>query len=392
MHQRIVEARRTPRRMTHARARFLDGSLQKQLSAVTDLSCEGAFLESALDFSTTDRYEIELTLPTVGKTVNVGVRVMRTTDRGVGVRFESMSSRTRSVLRSYAGYYELDDAMASVQKALGDAVGGNLLPLSHPGEVYELLQAAVDQRTPVTVLDPTRRFRSFSARLDALDGEVDVGEPAFVLADSERPLRPGTMAVYIAFFVTPLCYAFEALVREEDGRQTILFPERLYVTERRAAQRNSTSGEVCVLTVPQLELEVRMPLIERGAKGASIQVDDRVLLVPGMRLPAFRIEKADGSSVGVDSATVRYVRKLGVGYRAGLRFEVRGEREGLEPEVQVRDLQKGLWSRWQLRFQKARALLSGWFGRKRDEAAGTQLNVVRCRNRLGNEVVGLLDA
>ncbi|HYO11795.1 MAG TPA: hypothetical protein VE685_01200, partial [Thermoanaerobaculia bacterium] len=46
--------------------------------------------------------------PTLPKPIVVTARVVRSSHEGIGVRFEEVSARDRALLRSHAGFYEMD--------------------------------------------------------------------------------------------------------------------------------------------------------------------------------------------------------------------------------------------------------------------------------------------
>ncbi|HEY6552634.1 MAG TPA: PilZ domain-containing protein, partial [Vicinamibacteria bacterium] len=122
---RSSDGRSSPRRRTLARVRLFEGPALGEGPAregiiATDLSADGAFLRSARPLGFGERVRLSLEVPTDPQPIELTARIVRVTPDGVGVRFEEVSARDRARLRAYAGFYEMDEAIVRVQRALGD--------------------------------------------------------------------------------------------------------------------------------------------------------------------------------------------------------------------------------------------------------------------------------
>src|SRR5690348_12202048 len=128
---RSSDGRISPRRRTLARVRLFEGPALGDGTVATDLSADGAFLRGSRPALAArgERLRLSLEIPTDPRPIELSARVVRVTSEGVGVRFEEVSARDRARLRAHAGFYEMDEAIVRVQRALGDVIPGNLLPL-----------------------------------------------------------------------------------------------------------------------------------------------------------------------------------------------------------------------------------------------------------------------
>src|SRR5215207_10025822 len=133
------EERRSPRRRTLTNVRILEGPELGGGLRATDLSADGAFLRTPLAVAPDVRLRLSLEIPTDPRPIVVTARAVRSSPEGIGVRFEEVSSRDRARLRAHAGFYEMDEAIVRVQRALGDLIPGNLLPLGEPSEIRTIL-------------------------------------------------------------------------------------------------------------------------------------------------------------------------------------------------------------------------------------------------------------
>ncbi|HYO13480.1 MAG TPA: PilZ domain-containing protein, partial [Thermoanaerobaculia bacterium] len=102
------EGRRSPRRRTLTAAQVLEGPELGGPLLATDLSADGAFLRSPTAVAPEVRLRLSLEIPTLPKPIVVTARVVRSSHEGIGVRFEEVSARDRALLRSHAGFYEMD--------------------------------------------------------------------------------------------------------------------------------------------------------------------------------------------------------------------------------------------------------------------------------------------
>lgn len=390
------QTRKSPRRRTLIKARVLDGpDLGPDLLA-TDLSADGAFIRNAKAPEEVGSLRLSLVLPTDSRPIEVAAKLVRRSEAGIGVRFEEISARDRARLRGHAGFYEMDEAMVRLQRALGDLIPSNLLPLGEGSEIQAVLRQAVDRALPVRVIAPGRGFKPVRGFLE----ELRVGDDAGGFSDGasvrlqvgEDDLETGTSAYYLAFSVPPLHYAFEGLVLEPGPRPRLLVPERIYLTERRGQRREPVEGAWCELPAPWApEGHLELPVLDLGELGVSVSIPPGSPLVPGTRLPAFDIVN-DGERRRVDGATVRYVVPTsGESLRAGLRLERAEQERDTFQKVKRAVRQRGIRST----IMRSVSLLGGKFVgllRRPDRRYAGGVEVVSYRNSLGNSVVGIIDA
>src|SRR6185369_15437209 len=280
---RSNEERRSPRRRTLAAVRVLEGPELGRSLMATDLSADGAFLRTPLAVAPDVRLRLALEIPTDPRPIELTARAVRSSPEGIGVRFEEVSARDRARLRSHAGFYEMDEAIVRVQRALGDLVPGNLLPLGEPSEIRTLLQSVAERGLPLTAIRPGRGFNPVPCRAVAWEPEGPHG--ATLRLDVAAP--PRTRVLYLAFADAPLFYALEGIVLSVRGGETeVMVPERVYLTERRAERRAGPRSAFCELAAPHLpEGRLRLPVMDLGEGGASVRLAAASALVPGARLP-----------------------------------------------------------------------------------------------------------
>ncbi len=396
---RSNEERRSPRRRTLAAVRILEGPDLGQEIVATDLSADGAFLRSPAAVAPDVRLRLSLEIPTDPRPIAVTARAVRSSHEGIGVRFEEVSARDRARLRAHAGFYEMDEAIVRVQRALGDLVPGNLLPLGEPSEIRTILQGLVERRLAMTAIRPGRGFEPVECRAVAY---APAGPHGASLRLDLPPASSGkkTRVLYLAFSDPPLFYALEGIVlAPEAGGMApgaagteVMIPERIYLTERRAERRASLRSAFCDLAAPHLPGgRLRLPVMDLGEGGASVRLEAAAALVPGARLPAFTLE-SEGSRREIPGATVRYLSALdGGGVRAGLRFD-----EGEAERDSFRDLQHhAVRGGLAARLTRTVSLLGGKVAalvRRPHRADEGGVEVVRYKNRRGDLVAAIVDA
>ncbi len=201
------EERRSPRRRTLAGVRILEGPELGGGLLVTDLSADGAFLRTPAAVAPDVRLRLSLEIPTDPRPIPLTARVVRSSPDGIGVRFEEVSARDRARLLAHAGFYEMDEAIVRVQRALGDLIPGNLLPLGEPSEIEAILRGAVEKKLPITAILPGRGFKPIPCRAVSFGSTARHG--ASLRLDLVPPSRPRVL--YLAFSDPPLFYAFEGI-------------------------------------------------------------------------------------------------------------------------------------------------------------------------------------
>jgi ubiquinone/menaquinone biosynthesis C-methylase UbiE len=383
---RSSDGRISPRRRTLARVRLFEGPALGDGAVATDLSADGAFLRGsrpAKSASRGDRLRLSLEIPTDPQPIEVAARIVRVTSDGIGVRFEEVSARDRARLRAHAGFYEMDEAIVRVQRALGDVIPGNLLPVGERSEVEAILRSAIERGAPMTAVQPGRGFKTLDCRLLAFEDD---------LLRLDLPLEEKHRVIYLAFSDSPLHYAFEGILAEPGARPALLVPERIYLTERRSARRSHRPDNAwCELAAPYVAGgKIRFPLLDVGEGGASVRLPAHAAWVPGTHLPPFTLDMG-GERRRVPGATVRYVSLADDGtLRAGLRFGGEVDRDTFQ-DLKRHQLKGGLAAR----LSRTVSFLGGKvarFVRRPDRRTAEGVEVVRYRNRSGQTVAGIVDA
>jgi ubiquinone/menaquinone biosynthesis C-methylase UbiE len=386
---RSNEERRSPRRRTLASVHILEGPPLGDPLVATDLSADGAFLRSPAAVAPDVRLRLSIEIPTDPKPIVVTARAVRSSPDGVGLRFEEVSARDRARLRSHAGFYEMDEAIVRVQRALGDLAPGNLLPLGEPSEIRTVLENLIDRGLEVTAIRPGRGFQPATCRAVAYEPEGLHG--ASLRLDLTVP--PRTRVVYLAFSDPPLLYALEGIVIAGEGPgTTVMAPERIYLTERRSVRRAMLREAFCDLSAPHLPGgRLRLPVMDLGEGGASVRLGAGAALVPGARLPGFVLE-AEGGRREVAGATVRYLSALDDGgVRAGLRFDEGEAGRDSFRELKHHEVRGGFTAK----ISRTVSFLGGKvasFVRRPRRAEEGGVEVVRFKNRRGDMVAGIVDA
>ena len=385
---RSNEARRSPRRRTLAAVRILEGPDFGGGLLATDLSADGAFLRTPAAVAPDVRLRLSLEIPTDPRPIPLTARVVRSSAEGIGVRFEEVSARDRARLLAHAGFYEMDEAIVRVQRALGDLIPGNLLPLGEPSEIQTILQNLVERSLPITVITPGRGFKPMTCRAVAYE-EGRHGAALRLDFSLSSPPR----VLYLAFTEPPLCYALEGILLARAGEPVeLMVPERIYLTERRTERRAFLRNTFCDLAAPHLpDGRLRLPVMDLGEGGASVRLEPATALVPGTRLPAFTLE-VEGGRREIAGATVRYLTAQDDGsLRAGLRFdEGDGERDSFR-ELKRHAARGGLATKLSRTVSFLGGKVASFVRRPGHQEEGG-VEVVRYRNRRGDTVAGIVDA
>jgi ubiquinone/menaquinone biosynthesis C-methylase UbiE len=389
------EERRSPRRRTLAAVRILEGPDLGGGLVATDLSADGAFLRVPVAVAPDIRLRLSIEIPTDthgDRPIVVTARTVRSSPAGIGVRFEEVSARDRARLRAHAGFYEMDEAIVRVQRALGDLIPGNLLPLGEPSEIRTVLQKLVERALPATAIQPGRGFKPIPCQAVALEST----HPHGTVLRLDLGTAPASRVLYLTFSDLPLSYALEGIVVGTGADipvAEVMVPERIYLTERRTERRSSSLRRAfCDLAAPHAPGgRLRLPVLDLGEGGASVQLPAAAVLVPGTHLPSFTLE-VEGERREVGGATVRYLTALDDGgLRAGLRFDEGDLDRDSFRELKRHTLRGGLATR----LSRTVSFLGGKvasFVRRPGKITEGGVEVVRYKNRRGDRVAGIVDA
>ncbi len=390
------EERRSPRRRTLAAVHILEGPELGGGLVATDLSADGAFLRAPVAVAPDVKLRLSIEIPTDDRPILVTARAVRSSPAGIGVRFEEVTARDRARLRAHAGFYEMDEAIVRVQRALGDLIPGsliscNLLPLGEPSEIRMVLQKLVERALPATAIQPGRGFKPIPCQAVALDTHNSHGN----VLRLDLGMAAASRVLYLTFSDPPLSYALEGIVVGtgfDIPIVEVMVPERIYLTERRTERRSSLRRAFCDLAAAHAPGgRLRLPVLDLGEGGASVQLPPDAALVPGTHLPAFTLE-VEGERREVGGATVRYLTALDDGgLRAGLRFDEGDLERDSFRELKRHTLRGGLATR----LSRTVSFLGGKVAavvRRPGRTTEGGVEVVRYKNRRGDRVAGIVDA
>lgn len=385
--EQINEARRAYRRKTLAVATGFAGQPIDEKTLVTNISLNGAYIRTDNPLPVGARFVSQILLPNgFKKPIKVGGRVVRSDDCGIGVVFEDLQSRDRSLLRGYASFLELDDTVVSLQESIPDLLSGNLLPISERLSIQERLQAAAERDVKILVSLSATSGRWFEARLDFTSGILN-------LRDLEQPIPEKSNVIYCAVLDGPLHAVFEGLVAEHGEHPKILLPERMYHNDRRCSRRMQAEGAWLRLQAPHsMDGVIEIPAVDVSEGGCSVLLPKGSVVAVGMRYPAIELTEK-GKISHHDGATVtRIIPSEQEGYwQIGLNFiDSTMERDAFS-QIQNRTVRSSHWTSLKrlagLTCKKATSL----FGVK-VRAARNQIHVCRYKNTRREQVVGIADA
>jgi ubiquinone/menaquinone biosynthesis C-methylase UbiE len=381
------EARRASRRKTLAIVTTLDGQPTDTNTLMMNISLSGAYIRTDHPPPVGTRFMSQILLPNGFKNpIIVGGRVVRSDDYGIGVVFEDLQSRDRSLLRGYASFLELDDTVVSLQNSIPNVLDGNLLPISEKQWIRERLHAAAQCDVKILVALSATSGSWFEARLDFTPDILN-------LRDLERPIPEKNNVIYCAVLDGPLHAVFEGLVVEHGDHPKILFPERMYHNDRRCSRRMLAEGTWLSFQAPHTsDGVIRIPAVDVSEGGCSVLLPKNSLIAVGMRFPA--IELLEGQKISRhDGATVTRIVPAGQeGYwQIGLNFiDSTIERDAFS-KIQNRTVRSTPWANLKrlggLTSKKVADLLG-----VKAESARKQVYVCRYNNTRREQVVGIVDA
>jgi len=378
------ESRRAYRRKTLARVSSPDG--RRDDAMMMDISPGGAYIRTDKPLPVGARFVSRVFLPDGAKRpLEIGGRVVRTDERGMGVVFEDLQSRDRSLLRGYASFFDLDDAVVSLQASNPDALRGNLLPIGDGQFIRERLHDAAGRDVRILV--------ALSVKAGPwIGGRLGFAEDVLILRELERPIPEKTNVIYCAILDGPLRSVFEGFIVEHGENPRVLFPERMYHNDRRCSRRMLSEGAWLSISAPNSGGgSIRLPVLEASEGGCSVLAPPEGLLAVGMRFPACELHDGHKTSRH-DGATIARIEPVQQAeyWLLGLNFiDAAVERDSFS-HIQELVIKSSRWAGIQrlagLARRKAADLLGG------APPAGNQVHVCRYKNTRGEQVVGIIDA
>jgi ubiquinone/menaquinone biosynthesis C-methylase UbiE len=381
------EAPRAFRRQTLAKVSAMDGHPGNANTLMMNISLSGAYIRTDNPPPVGTRFVSQIFLPNgYKKPIKVGGLVVRSDHSGIGVVFEDLQSRDRSLLRGYTSFHDLDDAVVSLQESIPDILSGNLLPISDKQLIHERLYAADKNAVKILIALSAKSGPRFEARLD-------YSPDTLVLRDLERPVPENTNVIYCAILDGALHAVFEGLVSEHGEQPKIFFPERMYHNDRRSSRRIPAEETWLSVQAPHAEDGViRIPAVDVSEGGCAVLVPQDSLITVGMRFPAIELHEGQKTSRHDGATVTRIVPAEQAGYwQIGLNFiDSTIERDAFS-QIQNRSVRSSHWANLKRLAGLTRKKAADLFG-VRAPSTRNQVYVCRYKNTRREQVVGIVDA
>ena len=383
---RYDESRRADRRQTLATVSVINGPEFESTATVTNLSLEGAFIETIMEHPIGTRFTFDIDLPTArGHSIKVGGKVVRQETDGLGVRFDDMQSRDRSRIKQYARFSEMDDTVVHVQRSMSKLIKGNLLPISDREAIEERLKNAADNRLKALIVDPARKAEPIWAH-------IGLSEKGLRLCDMERPIKERVKVVYIIVFDGPLHFMFEGLLAEHGPTPLILEPQRMYHNERRSGNRMVVKNAWMEFEAPDLDGgNLCLPLVDLSERGCAIRASRESLIMPGMSFPAFMIRQSNRTSPYQGATVKRIIPTNDAEWLVGLNFSEQLNDRNVFTDIRQRSIKPKLWISLARFSGFAREKFRGLI-KKEKKPVKNSVYVTRYKNNRGDSVASLLNA
>ena len=385
--EQTKEARRAFRRQTLAKVTAMDGHPGNANTLMMNISLGGAYIRTDNPPPVGTRFVSQIFLPNgYKKPIKVGGRVVRSDHRGIGVVFEDLQSRDRSLLRGYTSFHDLDDAVVSLQESIPDILSGNLLPISDRQLIHERLHAAAKNAVKILIALSAKSGPWFEARLD-------YSPDTLILRDLERPLPENTNVIYFAILDGALHAVFEGLVSEHGEHPKLFFPERMYHNDRRSSRRIPAEEAWLSVQAPHTgDGVIRIPAVDVSEGGCAVLVPQDSLITVGMRFPAIELIEGQKTSRHDGATVTRIVPAEQAGYwQVGLNFiDSTIERDAFS-QIQNRTVRSSHWANLKRLAGLTRKKAADLFGVKAPSARN-QVYVCRYKNTRREQVVGIADA
>jgi ubiquinone/menaquinone biosynthesis C-methylase UbiE len=380
------ESRKARRRKTMAPITPVSGPIGTEKAFITNVSLNGAYVKTDRRPPIDSRVVFSMALPSGWKhPIQVGGRVVRIDDEGIGILFEDLLSKDRYQIRQYASFVDLDDAVVSLQGALQEVLTGNLLPISDWELIEQRLKDASDKSVDVLVLPSADRKQSIPARLEYHEGGLR-------LRDLKQPLPKESDIIYCALLDGPLHAVFEGLITEHGDTPAIRIPERMYHNDRRCSRRFPAEGAMVSIRAPHLpENEIRFPVVDISEGGCAIQIPKESMITVGMRFPRITLTEKTNADVH-DGATITRIEHFGDNdWLVGLNFLDIPENRDAFQAIQNRNVNSSFLSTLYRLSGLARKKLTDLVGGKAPSKR-SQVYVCRYKNTKRESVAAILDA
>ncbi len=382
-----VEKRRAYRRKTIAPVSFLRAPVDKGPATVTNVSKDGLFMSTERPLTVGDRLNFVLRLPTGHrKPLNVGGKVTRIDEYGMGILFEDLNSKDRSRIGEYSGFVDLDDAIVELQHSLEGMIEGNLLPVTEWPIIEDWLKRASDNKLSVLIALSTKKIQTISARLRYDHALLE-------LVELDRPLPENTRVIYCVVTDGPLQVVFEGIVEAGGEQPRLLLPERIYHNDRRWSRRFPIENSELIVAAPHLEEgRIRLPVYDVSEGGCSVLAHAESLITIGMRFPAVELRRGNQTDRH-DGATIMRLAPAGLSnnWLVGLNFIDDSKDRDAFAEIEDKSVQPSI-STSIIRLaamakQSLRRMIVG-----RQPSTREKVSVAYYKNTRGHRVASILDA
>jgi ubiquinone/menaquinone biosynthesis C-methylase UbiE len=384
---RKKEKRRSYRRKTIAPVSFLRAPVDKGPATVTNVSKDGLFMNMERPLTVGDRLNFVLKLPSGHrKPLNVGGKVARIDEYGMGILFEDLNSKDRSRIGEYSGFVDLDDAIVELQHSLEGMIEGNMLPVTEWPIIEDWLTRASDNKLSVLIALSTKKPQTISARLRYDHIQLE-------LVELDRPLPENTRVIYCAVTDGPLQVVFEGIVETGGEQPRLLLPERMYHNDRRWSRRFPIENAELIIAAPHLEEgKIRLPVYDISEGGCSVLAHAESLITIGMRLPAMELKRGNQTDRHEGATIIRLAPAgLSNNWLVGLNFIDESRDRDAFSEIEGKSVQPSIsTSIIRLAAMAKQSIRRIVIGKK--TAVREKVGVVRYLNTRGETVASILDA
>jgi ubiquinone/menaquinone biosynthesis C-methylase UbiE/dienelactone hydrolase len=356
------------------------------LGETRDLSLAGAFIATRTPLQR--GLVVPITLVLAEGEVQLQAEVVRTSDEGVGLRFQALGGKAGRVLRRHVA--QLTDVVGT-RRAVGsllEAQHSVSQPIEDTETIRDLLRGDPEAPPRLTLIPETRDLRVEVGLLEQRGDEL-------VLRGSQRPgLRAGdeVLGLHTQAFVS---YFFRSQVLRVEGPLVVVrCPSLLHYSERRGDQREDLEGAVLELPLPWSSEPARWPICEASRNGLSFRADPATFVgLPGTPLEgASLVLHQQGDAL--QSPVIKHVTLVDEEtpwLRVGVSHGIEQARAQAAPLVDPSAGAETLWARLWSSIKAGLGLV--WHGRLKPRSAEDwdRAQLVTLRNTRGQRLAGLLD-
>ncbi len=361
---------------------------------VVNLSENGMFLRTPSFLPEGSSIPLKITLPD-GRQYSASGRIVRQDleHGGVGLEFDSLEEENRdSILQFLANYVTLKD-LSELKHRYPFLKTDEMVQFTDTLKIESLLREALERNVEIVAIHAQTRNREILTL-------ADLNPPSTCALHGEKlniKFKTSDL-LFVSFHIGYATYNFETIVSRisADGRSLVcLYPRVMFYSEKRTTRRIAPPSNLYIeinLPVP-FEKSVRGTITDISPEGVSFLVDASApLLLAGSPLESVRILEGD-QLLWEEKGEVRNVTRIGADgheqLRYGVQFGIARKfiRTSEIPSFEARAYKDTKAGRIDLPAaekapQKRTSL---------DELARRPPDVIRMENKLGEEIVGLLN-